>query len=645
MQENFGADPLLVAEIGAAATLGMQGSNGGPNSPIDPHHLHSEAKHYVAYGAGSEDGYPADISLPTLHDIYLKPWKAYVSAGGRGAMAAHNSVNREPCHSSHWLLTSLFRGTLGCQDCLIGSDFYDVSLLASFGTVDGDEMAARVALEAGLDQDLGSHAYGTLLNSSRQGLVNMSHIDRATGNVLRAKFAAGLFERPMSDPSLLMHVNSEAHRALALETAIDGITLLQNLRGVLPITMAVASKTNLAIIGPNGGCAPDWPKDQPCDAQSNAGGNYFPINGYTATQMSTVLNAAQSSDAFRSIEYARGAEIDQMQVNVSQQQEAVALAARSDITVLVLGDSGGSCGEGHDRTSLDLSGTQLQLLNAVLRGTKPTAKLVLVLVHGRTVTFGVGDDCSPNDADCLPNNDMTRLNTGNLPLRDPRLSLISAWLPGEMAGPAILSVLMGSEPGGRLNQPWPRSVGQIGARGAPWLQLLEGDCDECIPARDSDLFCLGAGLSYGNLTIVSSKFENGAGSLQIVGGGEATVMIKVKDLSHEARAAQGASPRKSVLQVYFAQTSLSRVARYRQMLGGFEKIELPTDGSAATVRVRVRASDLGYHVHDHANGGVQLVTAGAYRLWACFSACNCPLAGFGPWHVSTPNGGLNLTVT
>ena len=47
MQENFGGDPLLVSEMGAAATLGMQGTNRGPNAPIGPRHLHSEAKHYA----------------------------------------------------------------------------------------------------------------------------------------------------------------------------------------------------------------------------------------------------------------------------------------------------------------------------------------------------------------------------------------------------------------------------------------------------------------------------------------------------------------------------------------------------------------------------------------------------------------------
>lgn len=80
----------------------------------------SEAKHYAVYGFGDADGAPADVSIPTLYDIYLRPWIAYVAAGGRGAMASHNSVNGRPCHSSSWLLTDIFRNELGCEKCFIG---------------------------------------------------------------------------------------------------------------------------------------------------------------------------------------------------------------------------------------------------------------------------------------------------------------------------------------------------------------------------------------------------------------------------------------------------------------------------------------------------------------------------------------------
>lgn len=72
----------------------------------------------VCSGFGDADGAPADVSIPTLYDIYLKPWAAYVAAGGRGAMASHNSVNGQPCHSSKWLLTDVFRNELVRVDAL-----------------------------------------------------------------------------------------------------------------------------------------------------------------------------------------------------------------------------------------------------------------------------------------------------------------------------------------------------------------------------------------------------------------------------------------------------------------------------------------------------------------------------------------------
>ena len=60
---------------------------------------------------------------------------------------------------------------------------------------------------------------------------------------------------------------------------------------------------------------------------------------------------------------------------------------------------------------------------------------------------------------------------------------------------------------------------------------------------------------------------------------------------------------------------------------------VPADGSAVLVPVVLSAQDLGYHVHSHSSGRVEFENAGEYRLWACFSACDCPPAGFGPWRV------------
>ena len=93
-------------------------------------------------------------------------------------MAAHNSVNGRPCHSSKWLLTDILRAELGCDKCLIGTDFRDIELLSDMNVANTsrypglppDTDASIQALAAGIDQDLG-WAY--------------THIHRERGNALK----------------------------------------------------------------------------------------------------------------------------------------------------------------------------------------------------------------------------------------------------------------------------------------------------------------------------------------------------------------------------------------------------------------------------------------------------------------------------
>ena len=63
-----------------AAVTGLQG-DGDPSDYLpDEEHVVCEAKHCCAYGAGGRDGQSADISPKTLHDVYLRPWDAFVEA-------------------------------------------------------------------------------------------------------------------------------------------------------------------------------------------------------------------------------------------------------------------------------------------------------------------------------------------------------------------------------------------------------------------------------------------------------------------------------------------------------------------------------------------------------------------------------------
>lgn len=129
---------------------------------------------------------PADVSEYTLYDVYLKPWRAYAQAGGRGIMAAHNSVNGMPCHGNYELITTALREQFGFAGGLAASDAGDINSLVHFHVAADATHAAALALAAGMDQELDRNgAFQHLPAALEAGLVNMTQVDRAVGNVLR----------------------------------------------------------------------------------------------------------------------------------------------------------------------------------------------------------------------------------------------------------------------------------------------------------------------------------------------------------------------------------------------------------------------------------------------------------------------------
>lgn len=107
LEENFGEDPFLVSQMGIAALRGLQGplatSGAGTfaastylaNASIS---VTSQAKHFAAYGAGSKDGYTPMGGGPgerTLFEVYLRPWRDFALAGGRGVSSGHCSFGSD----------------------------------------------------------------------------------------------------------------------------------------------------------------------------------------------------------------------------------------------------------------------------------------------------------------------------------------------------------------------------------------------------------------------------------------------------------------------------------------------------------------------------------------------------------------------
>lgn len=222
----------------------------------------------MAYGASNADGFTVSRSPGELRDVYWKPWREFVAAGGRGAMVSHPAVNGVPMHANAPLLAEFRALAPGFEGALMGSDNENVRWLSqAFRYSSSDAAAAVDALVAGVDQEMDnwdSSFYLKFLPAAVAANATVAAaVARAAGNVLRAKFAAGLFDAaPVRDTSLPARVvRSPAAAALNREAVLQGIVLLANAGGVLPLAPAALRTpgARIALLGPNAGagCAAD----------------------------------------------------------------------------------------------------------------------------------------------------------------------------------------------------------------------------------------------------------------------------------------------------------------------------------------------------------------------------------------------------
>ena len=483
-EETFGEDPYLVARMGVAFVRGLQGDELSDG-------VIATAKHFVGYSA-SEGGLnwaPVHIGSAELKEVYLHPFEAAVrTAGLWSIMNAYNELDGLPAAADASLLGATLRDDWGFGGFVV-SDYFAVRQLAEYHRVAGDvSQAATMALTAGIDVELpGTDCYGTpLLKALKEGAVALSDIDAAVVRLLRAKFELGLFERPFVDlDTAVIAMDTASERELAASLARKSIVLLCN-DGVLPIA---AGTKSVGVIGPNAHVARNLFGDYSYLAHMESllemqhVDNVFSIPIPDKYEIAaTGATAPSVLDALRNrfgteIEYARGCAV--MGESTDGFADAVALAARSDVAVMVMGDKAGltsdcTSGESRDRASLDLPGVQEDLVRAVVATGTP---VVVVLVAGRPC--------------------------GSAWLHEHCAAVVMAWLPGQEGAGAIADVLCGAvNPGGKLPVSYPRSVGQIpviyGHKISGGRSHWKGDY---VDLPSSPLYPFGHGLSYTSFSI------------------------------------------------------------------------------------------------------------------------------------------------
>ncbi|HEV7706210.1 MAG TPA: glycoside hydrolase family 3 N-terminal domain-containing protein, partial [Gemmatimonadaceae bacterium] len=244
--EGAGEEPYLGSVFAAARVRGFQGAR-----LSDSTSLLATAKHFVGYGAseGGRDYATAEISERTFWETYIPPFKSAIDAGVGSVMPAFSAVNGSPPTASAWMLRDVLRERLGFHG-LVVSDWSALEELLPHGVARTRGDAAKLAIRAGVDVDMADGVYSdSLAFYARTDSVLRRDVDDAVRNVLRTKYALGLFKDPYHGASAARAARvtmSAANIAAARTAAREAIVLLKNDRSTLPLRRDIKT---LAVIG------------------------------------------------------------------------------------------------------------------------------------------------------------------------------------------------------------------------------------------------------------------------------------------------------------------------------------------------------------------------------------------------------------
>jgi beta-glucosidase len=554
--EGNGEDPFLGSQIAKSMVKGYQGNDLSAKNTVM-----ACVKHYALYGAaeGGKDYNTTDMSRVAMHEYFLPPYKAAVDAGVGSVMSSFNEVEGIPATANKYLLTDILRNQWGFKGFVV-SDYTSVSEMIAHGFGDLQRVSAE-ALKAGLDMDMVSEGYlNTLKKSLQEGKITKAQIDNACRKILEAKYKLGLFDDPYKycDPERFeKEIMTPENRLSAKEFATHSFVLLKNKGNVLPLK----NSGTIALVGPL------------ADSKLNMLGTWS-VSGDHSKSI-TVLEGMKNAGG-ATILYAKGANLTDdtalakrvnafnKQVDIDQRspdvmlEEALSVAAKSDVVVAVVGEGADMTGEASSMSNIALQPSQQKLLQALVKTGKP---VVVILFNGRPMT---------------------------LPWEEQNASaILDVWFPGTEGGNAIADVIFGKyNPSGKLTTSFPVNVGQIPIHynhkntGRPF----DGNVNAAkfksnyLDVSNDPLYPFGFGLSYTSFTYSDIKLSKT--SLK----GNETLAATVTLTN------SGKYPGEEVVQLYISDP-VATVTRPVKELKGFQKVSLNV-GESKDVTFRITTAQL-----------------------------------------------------
>jgi beta-glucosidase len=514
--EYLAEDPWLTGTLVGAAITGIQSN-----------HIISTIKHFALNDQETGRNFiDSRIAEPAARESDLLAFEIGIERGHPGSvMCGYNLVNGAHDCDSDWLLNTVLK-----RDW-----HYPGFVMSDWGAVPGLSTATN-----GLDQQSGAQLDPQvflgkpLAAAAVKDPAVAARLDDMNTRILTAIYAAGIDTHPAVPGGT---IDFKANDAVALEVAKQGIVLLRNEAGILPLA---ASAKNIAVIG---GYA---------DSGVLSGGGSSQVDGPDGPAIRVPLGGTGPMTMFMQQHYHNSSPLDAIKKLAPQAtvvfrdgtyiSEAVTAARKADVAIVF---ATAWRTEGEDVPDLTLPHGQDELIAAVAAANPRT---IVVLETGGPVA---------------------------MPWLDKTAAVLEAWYPGARGGEAIAAVLMGqTNPSGHLPVTFPASLdqlprprldglGEVETSIAPVAQAgmhlsvnydIEGsDIGYRWNARQNQkaLFPFGAGLSY---TSFASR------GLKLAGLHASFIVANT-----------GARSGATVAQLYL----VSRGGAPKERLVGYSRVELP----------------------------------------------------------------------
>ncbi|HEY1699908.1 MAG TPA: glycoside hydrolase family 3 C-terminal domain-containing protein [Trebonia sp.] len=571
--ESLSEDPYLTSGIGTAEIEGIQSQP----AMID------EVKHFDAYEQETNRNTPQDdniVSDRVLHEIYDPPFEQAVTQGhSQSVMCSYATINGEySCQNGYLLSTTLDQrwGFAG----FVQSDF-------------GATHSTVPSAQAGLDLEMqtGDYYAAPLQQAVEDGQVPIATVNQMLVLRYAAMIRAGLFSHPVSTRT----IPAQADGSFSRSAAEQGMVLLKNSGSALPLS--ASSLHSIAVIGPYAGAA-----------MTGGGGSSHVDPLYTVSPVQGIENAAGPGV---SVSYNDGSDL----------ASAAAAAKAADVAVVMVGDTES---EGADQSSLELSGNQDQLVEAVAAANPRT---IVVVKSGNPVL---------------------------MPWLSQVPAVLEAWYPGEEDGNAVAAILFGqADPSGKLPVTFPETESQTPTSSPSQFPGVNGEIDYSEgldvgyrwydATNATPMFPFGYGLSYtsfsySHLTISRGTVSNpasGPGAASCDCNGQNGKLVTVSATVTNTGKVAGAD----VAQLYLSDPASA--GEPPRQLKGYQRVSLKP-GQSATVHFTLTGHDLSYW-DDAANGWV--VPDGAFGVYVGDSSALASLPLRGGFTVSRSVGARYAAVT